>query len=104
MAKKNFELLCIDSKGQSVITNVDNLLNRLMGNGVIWKKPEHKDKANYIHDTSLNIKLTGRILENNPDTAKISLIIKIEGEEHLEAFRLPIVKHLKSEQFDCIRL
>lgn len=100
MAKKTFEILCIDSKGNTVITNTDNLLNRLMGNGIIWKKAELK--GNQIIDNSHNIKLTSKIIEHNPDTAKISLLIKVEGENKLEAFRLLLVKHLKDERFDFI--
>jgi hypothetical protein len=100
MAKQNFEILCIDSRGNCVITNVDNLLNRLLGNGVIWKKAELKN--NHIHDTKLNLKLTGKVLENNPETAKISIIVKVEGEGNLEAFRFPLVKHLKDEKFDFL--
>ena len=100
MAKKTFEILCIDSKGQTVITNTDNLLNRLIGNGVIWKKAELK--GNYITDNILNIKLTSKTIENNPDTAKISILIRVEGEENLEAFRYPLVKHLKDEKFDFV--
>lgn len=100
MPKKHFEILCIDSKGVCVITNVENLLNRLLGNGIMWKKAEHKN--NYIHDTTLNIKLTGKVVENNPETAKISILVKVEGEDSLEAFRLPLIKHLKDEKFDFL--
>lgn len=100
MAKKTFEILCVDSRGLTVITNTDNLLNRLMGNGVLWKKAELK--ANYINDSVLNIKLTSKTIENNPDTAKISILLKVEGDESLEAFRYPLVKHLKDERFDFI--
>jgi hypothetical protein len=100
MAKKYFEILCIDSKEQTVITSTDNLLNRLMGNGVIWKKAELKN--NHINDAGLNIKLTSKIIEHNPDTAKISILIKVEGDENLEAFRHPLVKHLKDEKFDFV--
>src|SRR6185503_1688011 len=69
-------------------------------NGVIWKKAELK--SNHINDTVLNIKLTSKIIENNPDTAKISILIKVEGEENIEAFRHPLVKHLKDEKFDFV--
>jgi hypothetical protein len=100
MAKRNFEILCIDSRGQTVIISTDNLLNRLMGNGVIWKKAELK--SNYITDPILNIKLTSKIIENNPETAKISILIKVEGEDNLETFRLHLVRHLKDEKFDFI--
>ena len=100
MSKKQFEILCIDSRGNSVITSVENLLNRMLGNGIIWKKAELKN--NHIHDTNLNLKLTGKVLENNPETAKISIIVKVEGEDNLEAFRFPLVKHLKDEKFDFL--
>lgn len=100
MAKKIFELLCVDSKGQTVITNPDNLLNRLFGNGVLWKKAELK--SNYIVDSTLDIKLTCMVIENNPDTAKISFLLKIEGESNLAGFRKPLVKYLKDEKFDFI--
>lgn len=100
MTKKCFEILCIDSRGLTVITNTDNLLNRLMGNGIIWKKAELKN--NQISDSVLNIKLTSKIIENNPDTAKISILIKVEGDDNMEAFRYPLVKYLKDEKFDFI--
>lgn len=100
MGKKYFEILCIDSKGFSVIKNTDNLLNRLMGNGVIWKKAELK--CNHINDNVLNIKLTSKTIENNPDTAKTSFLIKVEGDENIEAFRHPLVTHLKDEKFDFV--
>lgn len=98
--KKIFEILCVDSKGNTVITNSDNLLNRLMGNGVLWKKAELR--GNFINDSILNIKLTCKTIESNPDTSKISVLLKIEGENNLESFRQPLVKHLKDEKFDFI--
>lgn len=100
MIKKAFEILCIDSRGNTVVTNTDNLLNRLMGNGIIWKQAELKGRQ--ITDNTLNVKLTSKIIEHNPDTAKISILIRVEGEDKLEAFRLPLVKHLKDERFDFI--
>ncbi len=100
MTKKIFEILCVDSRSQTVITNTDNLLNRLIGNGVLWKKAELK--GNHINDSVLNIKLTSKTIENNPETAKISILLKVEGEANLEAFRHPLVKHLKDERFDFI--
>lgn len=100
MPKQHFEILCIDSRGNCVIKNIENLLNRLLGNGIIWKKAELKN--NHIHDAKLNIKLTGKVLENNPDTANMSIIVKVEGEENLESFRFPLVKHLKDEKFDFL--
>lgn len=100
MAKKIFELLCIDSKGQTVITSTDNLLNRLIGNGVLWEKAELK--GNNIVDTNLGIKLTSMVIENNPDTAKISFLLKVEGDVKLAGFRKPLVKYLKDEKFDFI--
>lgn len=98
MAKKHFEILCISSVDNCVITNIDNLLNRLLGNGLLWKKAELKTA--HIHDNKLQLKLTGEVLKHNPDTAKISIIVKVEGEENLDAFRLPLVKHLREEKFD----
>lgn len=100
MAKKIFEILCVDSKGHTVMTSTDNLLNRLIGNGVLWKKAELK--GNNIIDTVLNIKLTSMTIENNPDTAKISFLLKVEGDVKLASFRKPLVKHLKDERFDFI--
>lgn len=100
MSKKSFEILCIDSKGCTVITNVDNLLNRLKGNGIIWKQAELN--KNQISDEQLGIKLTSQVIEANQDNAKTSFLIKVEGGDELESFRLPLVKHLKDEKFDFI--
>lgn len=100
MEKYIFEVLCIDSKGASVITNANNLLNRLLGNGILWKQASLKNIV--IEDELMNIKLTCKSFENNPDTAKISIAIKVEGEENLENFRLELIKHLRSEKFDYL--
>lgn len=101
MSKNIFEVLCIDSKGSSVIMNTDNLLNRLMGNGKLWENPELKWAQ--ITDNKRSIKLTSKVIENNPDTTKISILIRVEWEnDYLESFRLPLVTYLKDEKFDFV--
>lgn len=100
MNKLNFELLCIDSTGSTVIRNEKNFIDRLIGNGLLWKNPE-KSKAT-ISDKELDIKLSVAIVQSNPDTSVVSFAIKIVGEDKLEDFRLNLITHLKDERFDYI--
>lgn len=98
--KKIFEILCIDSKGDCVARNEANLLNRLIGNGKIWKNA--RLAANQIVDSELGLKLTATVVETNEETAKSSFLVKVEGEEQLEQFRLQLTKHIKDERFNHI--
>lgn len=100
MGKLNFELLCIDSTGSTVIRNEKNFIDRLIGNGLLWKNPE-KSKST-ITDKELDIKLSVGIVQSNPDTSVISFAIKIVGGYELENFRLKIITHLKDEHFDYV--
>ena len=54
MDNLNFELLCIDSRGDTVIKSEQNLLHRIIGNGTLWKKP--LKTKNHITDDELGIK------------------------------------------------
>lgn len=101
MGTLNFELLCVDSRGNTVIKSEQNLLNRVIGNGTLWSKPRIY-RNNSITDEELGIKLTCRIVKSNPDTSNISIAIKVEGEDSLEAFRLKLITHLKDERFDYV--
>lgn len=101
MGTLNFELLCVDSRGNTVIKSEQNLLNRVIGNGTIWSKPKIC-RNNSITDEELGIKLTCKIVKSNPDTSNISIAIKVEGEDSLEAFRLKLITHLKDERFDYV--
>lgn len=100
MDNLNFELLCIDSRGDTVIKSEQNLLHRIIGNGTLWKKPTKS--RNHITDDELGIKLTCKIVQSNPDTSNISVAIKVEGGISLESFRLKLITHLKDEKFDYI--
>ena len=100
MDKKTFELLCIDSRNNTVIENEANLFNRLIGNGKLWKNAKLDKKV--IADTALGIKLSAAIVNSNPDTTKIIFSIKVEGEDQLEAFRIRLINALKDEKFDYI--
>lgn len=51
MDNLNFELLCIDSRGDTVIKSEQNLLHRIIGNGTLWKKP--LKTKNHITDDEL---------------------------------------------------
>ena len=101
MGTLNFELLCVDSRGNTVIKSEQNLLNRVIGNGTLWIKPKIC-KNNSITDDELGVKLTCKIVKSNPDTSNISIAIKVEGEDALESFRLKLITHLKDERFDYI--
>lgn len=101
MGTLNFELLCVDSRGNTVIKSEQNLLNRVIGNGTLWSKPKIC-RNNSITDEELGIKLTCKIVKSNPDTSNISIAIKVEGEDSLEAFRLKLITHLKDERFDYV--
>lgn len=100
MGNLNFELLCVDSRGNTVIKSEHNLLNRVIGNGTIWSKP--RITKNSITDDDLGIKLTCKIVKSNPDTSNISIAIKVEGDDALESFRLKLITHLKDERFDYV--
>lgn len=96
-----FEILCVDSKGFSVIVESDGLLHRLKGNGKLWKKP--CIKSNEIVDNDLKITCRISKLETNPDTVNSAFLVSISGDsEQLEQFRIQIVKYLKEEKFDSI--
>ena len=101
MGTLNFELLCVDSRGNTVIKSEQNLLNRVIGNGTLWSKPKLY-RNNSITDEELGIKLTCKIVKSNPDTSNISIAIKVEGEDSLESFRLKLITHLKDERVDYV--
>jgi len=101
---KVFEIACIDSKGHCVAISEENFLHRLLGNGIIWKKPKLNNHKKEIKDEELNLKLTLSIIETNPETTKYSFLVKVEGTDttSLESFRLQLAKHIKEEKFEYI--
>lgn len=106
-----FEILCIDSDGQTKISSEQSISYALLFNENLWKSAEElKGKNNWMikdakQDLVLAIKPidTSRVLTEPYDAAFILKITGINFNE-LEDFRLRLLRHLKDIKFKHIRI
>lgn len=100
----NFEILCVDSNGSGFIENDNHLTHSLLANGKLWKNPKQKGD-NIISDNELKLTITIGELDNENYLGDVdyAFLIKCVGAfEGLESFRLPLIKYLKSQNFEHI--
>lgn len=87
-----FEILTLDSKGQTTIKSDKNLAFSLMSNGGIWSNP--KIRANKIQDDDLKINLGISQISQEEEqdfNIKNTFILKLEGDfEMVEHLRIII--------------
>jgi hypothetical protein len=97
-----FEILALDSKGQTTIKSDKNLAFSLMSNGGIFSNP--KIRGNKIQDDDLKINLAISQISQEEEqdfNIKNTFILKLEGDyEVVEHLRILILKHLVSVDLD----
>lgn len=101
-----FEILATDTQGKVFIKNEESFCHNLISNNDLWIKPEIKPDY-YIVDESKGIRVhirknTAQDIESE-DKLKQVFVITINGKfDSLEPFRIPILKYLKTLNFDSL--
>lgn len=101
-----FEILAIDNTGKVFIKNEDGFCHNLVSNNDLWTKPEIKSD-NFIFDNNKRIRLHVRKNTSQADLAgtnpKQVFVITVNGKfADLESFRLPLLKYLRTLNFDSL--
>jgi len=100
---KKFEILCVDSSGNTRIKTPENLFFSLMSNPTIFKIPQLNDGVLTDVDTEISIKIH-RLdkTEASELVNSIFLVICTGFYKRLEPYRLPILNHINELGFDHI--
>lgn len=101
-----FEILATDTTGKVFIKNEDSFCYNLVSNNDLWTKPVIKDD-NYVVDDERGIRLHIKKNTSQGDLGGVSLkqvfVITVNGKfDNLESFRLPLLKYLKTLNFDSL--
>jgi hypothetical protein len=107
----NFELLIIDSNGNSEIQSQNSLLHGLLSTEKLWDSPKEVDnikEQKTIQDGDISLQInpidTSSVLY---DLYEAAFLLKLSSDnfDRLEKFRYPLIIHLKGRlRFDHIRI
>lgn len=101
-----FEVLATDTIGKVFIKNEDGFCHNLVSNNDLWTKPEIKTD-HYIVDESKGIRLHIKKNISQSDLTEANIkqvfVITVNGRfDNLELFRLPLLKYLRTLNFDSL--
>lgn len=108
-----FEILIIDKDGESQITTENALVHALLGSDNLWKKPKEDNTelgCKTIVDTGLDVNVGFLVVDTKSvltDFVESAFILQVKSKtfESLEAFRKPLLIHLRKRlSFNNIRI
>jgi hypothetical protein len=99
-----FEILCVDSENISKIQTVEQLLHSLMSNGDLWGSQAVKLNQLNLESTDLSVSVNVVDVKGPPDfQSQKAFRIDAKGKfAGLEAFRFPLVAHLRKHDIGLV--